>query len=354
MTRPRAEPAPGRLPTRRGSAPARGPTGRSGSRARIAFFGPPGPLATRPLAALVASGLSPRLVLEGDERAHETRGDGSRLVRAEPTLVDRVGAWLAETLAGPPEDLEVERDLAGLSHRLGIDAVRRARVNGTRVAHWLRALRPDAYVVIGLDDALSPDLLALAPRGGLRLHLGRLPEERGADPLFWALKAGRAELGWTLHVLDASGDGGDVVGLGQIQVHPGATAERIAEALAVAATPALIRGLRALIEGDLVRSPQPTPSTPRAPRPRFRDGRIDQSRSAQAVYAFVRACATRRSLFFESAGDRFFIQDAERFEPERSIPGEFLLTGDRLLLRCHPGVVTLRVRPGGAIFRGEY
>lgn len=318
----------------------------SASPPRIVFFGLPGAFAARPLEAMVHAGLAPRLVVEGLERDVAPPRDDSQLFVAGA----RPSWWRRRT--GSQRD--VMDGLVGFASELGLDAVRTGNANAHRTRNWLTQIQPDLFVVCGFHHLLSPALLALPRCGGLNLHPGALPAERGPAPLFWALKSGRTDLTWTIHVLDTGEDSGDVVQAGAYQAQPGQRGLAILEEMAVAATPALIRAVRGALDGDLVRSPQPAPNGLRAPRPSFRDGRIDPGRSAQAVYTFVAGCAGRYSMFLESAGDRYFIEDARSYDPDAKLAFEYALTGDILLLRCSPGVVELRLKEDGALFSADY
>ena len=93
----------------------------------------------------------------------------------------------------------------------------------------------------------------------------------------------------------------------------------------------------------------------RRPRPTFRDARIDTQNTAEQVYIYVSGCAGAYPVFAEVGGDRFFIADALDYDLDADIPFEFVLSGDRLILRCSPGVVELVLRQGeGVIFSSEY
>lgn len=301
----------------------------------VAFFGLPGRFAERPLRALAGAGLLPSLVVEGAENGRVAR------------FPVRPGWW---QLSRPPP----AGSLIAAAHTLGVDGMRVQDPNHPDVLRAVGRLRPDALVVAGFHQPLGSLLIGLAARGGLKLHPGRLPEDRGPAPVFWALKAGRTELGWTVHMLEDPDDDGDIVASGAVSFTPGARAADVLAAMADAATPALVRAVRALLDGDLVRVPQAKPTGLRGPRPGFRDNRIDPGRPAEAVYTFVAGCAGRYPLFVESAGDRFFIADALSFDPTGRLGFEYALTGDRLLLRCHPGVVELLLREGGAVFAPDY
>lgn len=320
----------------------------SRAQARIAFFGLPGAFARVSLQALCRFDLRPSLVIEGLERDRPPPRDDSRLFKASegrglPARLG-LGGWLRRPPGGLVEDAQT----------LGIDAVRTGNANAHRTRRWLTELSPDLLIVCGFHHLLAPPLLELSRRGGLNLHPGRLPDERGPAPLFWALKEGRTRIDWTLHVLDEGEDTGDVVQTGSVDTEAGDRGLAILEAIATAAAPALVRTVRAALDGDLVRVPQASPTRPRHPRPRFRDGRIEPDRPAEAVYTFVAGCAGRYPLFVESAGDRFFVADALSFDGKASLAFDYVLTGDRLLLRCQPGLVELLLKEDGALFAPDY
>jgi methionyl-tRNA formyltransferase len=247
-----------------------------------------------------------------------------------------------------------ETDLSIAANRRGIDVIKTTDANTLKVRAKIAGVEADAFVVAGFPHLLSKELLGLAKRGGLNLHPGKLPLERGPSPLFWALRNGRTTIDFTIHVLDEGEDSGDIVSSGQYAFEPGTDGENILTECADAALPQLVRAVRGLMAGDLVRMPQPKEGRGRCPRPGFRDGLIDVERSAKDVYTFVAGCARTHSIFAECGGDRFFVKHAESFDLEAKLAFEFALTGDRLLLRCNPGVVELILKDGGALFSAEY
>jgi methionyl-tRNA formyltransferase len=311
---------------------------------RLVFFGVDGPFSTIPLDALARTDLKPSLVVHGLENAHRLRPIVEHL-RARPGLLERLVPKSGGGSAG---------GLAAEAHRRGIDVVRTDDANCAAVRSQIEKAAPVAFVVAGFPHLLSRELIALFPRGGLNVHPGRLPEERGAAPLFWALKAGRDRIGWTIHVVDEGEDSGDVVASGELELERGTDGQQILRRCAEAALPSLIKSLRGLIDGDLVRMPQAEERAGRCPRPQFRDGRIDPGKTAEEVFTFVGGCAASYSVFAECGGDRFFIKRALSYDMGASLAFEYVLTGDRLLLRCAPGIVELELKEEGAIFTATY
>jgi methionyl-tRNA formyltransferase len=347
------------VPDRGGGATA-GPRDRSGSVSApdvprpdgaptLVFFGMDGPFAQVPLGALSAAGLVPSLVVVGVDVPEGMRG---------PVLEWRpVGRSLplwSRLAGGAPRPVDPELDLVTTAHRFGVDAVRTSDPGAARLRARLRALAPDLYVISSFPRLLSPAVLGLAARGGLNLHPGRLPAERGPAPLFWALKAGRTELIWSIHILEVGEDSGDVVAEGSYVFTPGARAQDILRGVAERASPSLVRAARDLYAGQILRRPQGRVGVGRAPRPTLADRRIDPRRQAVEVFTFAAGCAGIHRLYVECGGDRFYVEDAVDYDMEGRLPSEFVLTGDRLLLQCAPGVVELELAPGGTIFTSTY
>jgi methionyl-tRNA formyltransferase len=321
---------------------------------RIVFFGMDGGYSTVPLAQLVSAQIEVALVIHGiAQKPGQSRAATEVLSVAKPWY-RRLGRR-----GEHDEDTRIiatakETDLTIAAHRRGIDAIKTTDANSLKVRAKLAGVEPDALVVAGFPHLLSKDVLSLAKKGGLNVHPGKLPEERGPSPLFWALREGRTKIDFTIHVLDEGEDSGDVVSTGELAFESGTDGEDILTACAEAAAPQLVRAVRALLDGDLVRMPQRSENKGRCPRPGFRDGLIDVERSALEVFTFVGGCARTHSIFAECGGDRFFVKKAESYDLEAKLGFEFVLTGDRLLLRCNPGVVELILKEGGALFSAEY
>lgn len=317
---------------------------------RIVFFGLPGAFSTVPLRALCHSGYVPLLVVQGAEPVHGALRAPIEMQHARPGLLKR----MQTNLRARNPDARPSTNLQETAREMGVDLLTTPNANDSKVLSILQDLQPDAFIICGFSHLLSRRALAIPHRGGLNLHPGALPAERGAAPLFWALREGRTTLNWTIHVLDEGEDSGDIVTQGQASFEPGVRGQAVLSRLAADAAPQMVRALRAMMGGDLVRSPQPKVDAERKRRPTFQDGRLDLTRSAADVYTFVAGCADSYSLWAECAADRFFIRKAIGFDAEARPEFEWFLSGDRLMLRCNPGLVELELKPDGALFSAEY
>ncbi|MBI2373892.1 MAG: hypothetical protein HYV07_07835 [Deltaproteobacteria bacterium] len=305
----------------------------------IVLFGLEGPFSRVVLSALAATELRPSLVVVGSS----SRVPAVRRVGDRPGFLSRMIGIKA-----------LDSALGEQARSAGIAAIEVTDPGDPRARQLIANAAPEVLVVAGFHRLLSRDVLALAPRGGLNLHPGRLPEERGPAPLFWALKEGRTRHTFSIHVLDEGEDTGDVVSTGGYDVPPGHDGQEILERCARAALPQLMRAIRDLRRGELVRIKQDQSRAARRGRPKLEDGRIDVRRTAEEVFTFVAGCAKHYVVFAECAGDRFFVRGAESYDLSASLPYDFVLAGDRLILRTSPGVVELVLAPDGAMFAADY
>ncbi|RZS98941.1 methionyl-tRNA formyltransferase [Aquimarina brevivitae] len=77
--------------------------------------------------------------------------------------------------------------------------------------NWLQTKNPDLILVCGLGLKLTKDILSIPKLGCFNIHFGKLPENRGPDPLFWSIKNGDPETAISIHQMDAGWDTGKIV-----------------------------------------------------------------------------------------------------------------------------------------------
>jgi methionyl-tRNA formyltransferase len=77
--------------------------------------------------------------------------------------------------------------------------------------HEVRALAPDLIWVNSYSMILRDDLLKCARLGGLNIHAGLLPKNRGCNPTQWAIIKGEHETGVSLHEIDSGLDTGPII-----------------------------------------------------------------------------------------------------------------------------------------------
>jgi methionyl-tRNA formyltransferase/peptidoglycan/xylan/chitin deacetylase (PgdA/CDA1 family) len=119
----------------------------------------------------------------------------------------------------------------------------------------VRSWKPDLGVSLGAP-LLKPELFSAPRLGTLNVHLGRVPEYRGAPPGFWELWFGEKSVGATVHWIDAGLDTGPVVAEGRAPIYAQDTPKRV-EARATELGVSLFgRALQSAAEGTATGRPQ--------------------------------------------------------------------------------------------------
>ena len=264
--------------------------------------------ARRILAALIAAGRRPRLVLtQPDRRA----GRGRPL---SPSAVKRFALDASIEVQTPQCADEIAPALAGAA--------------------------PDLLIVAAYGLILPAAALGCPRLGCINAHASLLPRWRGAAPIERALIAGDRETGISLMQIDEGLDTGPVLAQSRIAIGPRATGAELESALADLGAKLLLQALPILPQ--LSRRPQRGPSSC-APKLRREEAAADWRQSAAELDRRIRALAHRMPVFGTLAEVRVqmlaasasaAILDAE--------PGTILPAGKgRILIACGQGALNL-------------
>lgn len=222
----------------------------------------------------------------------------------------------------------------------GVSTIAPENPNVPEELRRIRELAPDFLFSFYYRQMLTPELLAIAPRGALNMHGSLLPKYRGRVPINWAIIRGETETGATLHYMEAKPDAGDIVAQTAVPILPDDTAREVLDKVTVAAEMTLHQVLPALIAGNAPRIAQNLRQGSYFSGRKPEDGRIDWTGSAVGVHNLVRAVAPPYpGAFTTVAGQparilrtRVMAANAIR------IPEPFLeLVGVRLIARCAGG-----------------
>jgi methionyl-tRNA formyltransferase len=170
----------------------------------------------------------------------------------------------------------------------GLPLLQPSRVNSESTYAAIRALEPEVAVVVAFGCLLSPEFLALPPRGCVNVHASLLPAYRGAAPIQWAVARAEAETGVTTMQMDAGLDTGDLLLAAPVPIGPEETAADLAMRLAELGAGVLLATLDALEGGMVTPRPQPLEGVSHAPALTRADARIDWTWSADRIAALVR------------------------------------------------------------------
>ena len=119
----------------------------------------------------------------------------------------------------------------------------------------MRALNPDAMVVIAFGQILPKSLLDLPKYGCVNIHASLLPKYRGAAPVQWMVLNGEQTAGVTTMYMDRGLDTGDILLTSETPVGENETAGELFDRLAAMGADLLAETLERLPQG-IARTPQ--------------------------------------------------------------------------------------------------
>jgi len=176
--------------------------------------------------------------------------------------------------------------LAALRHDLKVWQPERIR-HADSVAH-LRALTPNAMVIVGYGQIIPQSIIDIAPLGIINVHASLLPELRGAAPIQWSIVRGYEKTGVTTMKIDAGLDTGDIALKWETPVDPDETAPELSPRLASAGADLLLQTLNGLANGTVKPVPQDGSLATWAPILKKEDGRIDWTLPAKTIHNLIR------------------------------------------------------------------
>jgi methionyl-tRNA formyltransferase len=175
---------------------------------------------------------------------------------------------------------------AALAHGLTVRQPERVR-HADSVEH-LRALAPDAMVVVGYGQIIPQSVIDIAPLGIVNVHASLLPELRGAAPIQWSVARGYERTGVTTMRIDAGLDTGDILLQWETEIGPDETSPELSPRLAVAGAKLLVETLDGLSKGTISPTPQDGTRATWAPILKKDDGRIDWTLPAKTIHNLIR------------------------------------------------------------------
>src|SRR5438132_5298995 len=154
----------------------------------------------------------------------------------------------AQRIEPPP----IKKALAGVK----VPILQPARIEDQQAIEEIRALRPDAIVVMAYGQILPGEVLEIPSVACLNLHASLLPRWRGAAPIQAAIAAGDRETGITLMYMDEGLDTGDILLEKKIAIAPDETGGSLHDRLAEIAPESLREAISLLANGDAPRTAQ--------------------------------------------------------------------------------------------------
>lgn len=170
----------------------------------------------------------------------------------------------------------------------GVPVLQFERIRRKEGREALTALQPDLFVTAAFGQILSKAVLDIPRLGTINVHASLLPQYRGSAPINWCILSGEHKAGVTTMMTNEGIDTGDMLLRDEMEIGENETAEELTERLSRLGAQTLLRTLRALEDGTLVRTPQNEAEASYQPMLTRKMGEMDWSRSAQQLHDQVR------------------------------------------------------------------
>lgn len=227
-----------------------------------------------------------------------------------------------------------------LAHGIAVYQPENFRADET--VQTLRALAPDAVVVVAYGRILPKCVLDIPPLGCINIHTSLLPRYRGSAPYQWAVLDGQRETGVTAMYLTPEMDAGDIIAAVRTDIDPDETAGELLARLAPLSAALLSETLRAVEGGSASRTPQDASRATYAPMLDKTMCPIDWSQSARQVHNHVRGLHPWPVATAELCGRRFKIHRTALADGSGEAGTILGVTKTGLLVACGEGAVEIR------------
>ena len=238
----------------------------------------------------------------------------------------------AQRIEPPP----IKKALAGVK----VPILQPARIKDRQPIEEVRALRPDAIVVMAYGQILPREVLEIPSVACLNLHASLLPRWRGAAPTQAAIAAGDRETGITAMYMAEELDTGDMLLQRKVDILPTDTGGSLHDRLAQVAPQALLEALQMLGKDSAPRIPQDNALATYAPKLTRDDGKIDWSEAAEVIERKIRAFNPWPGAFTILDGRNLKIFSASIVDLGGK-PGEILRSENELIIAAGKGALSL-------------
>ncbi len=223
----------------------------------------------------------------------------------------------------------------------GISVYQPEKVRSDDFIEQVRAMSPDAFVVVAFGQIIPKTLLDIPRYGSINVHASLLPKYRGAAPIHYALFNGETKAGVTTMLMDPGLDTGPILLQEELDVRPEDNTGTLEERLSEIGAPLLLRTLDGLGDGAITPTQQDEFLASYAPSIKKDDCALDWNMPAADIVNRVRGCAPRPGAitFLEGVAIKLWSCKAE---PGEGSPGEVLGVDSReIVVGAGEGVVLI-------------
>ena len=174
---------------------------------------------------------------------------------------------------------------------------------------------PDLVVVAAYGKILPKEILLMPKSGCVNIHASLLPRFRGAAPIQRAILAGDRCTGVTIMCMEEGLDTGDILSSAETEIDR-KTSGQLHDELAVLGAELLMKTIKSIEKGEIVRKPQNESLSTYAPMINKKEGEIDFSKKPSEIERLIRAFDPRPGAYTFYKGEMLKIWKAEAFEQE--------------------------------------
>lgn len=207
----------------------------------------------------------------------------------------------------------------------------------------MRALQPDAMVVIAFGQILSKELLDVPKYGCINIHASLLPAYRGAAPIQWAVINGDKETGITTMMMDVGMDTGDMLETAVIALDEKETGGSLFDRLSLMGGDLILSTLEKAENGTLVRTPQDHEKATYVKKIPKTLGDIDWTMDAASIERLIRGLNPWPSAYTRWNGKMLKIWDAEVLPAESDAACGTVLAASGADLKVQTGNGVLKI-----------
>jgi methionyl-tRNA formyltransferase len=208
--------------------------------------------------------------------------------------------------------------------RLGLPIFQPERVRRPEAVEHLRALAPEAMVVVGYGQIIPQTIIDLAPLGIINVHASLLPKYRGAGPIQWAIINGETRTGVTTMRINAGLDTGDMLLKAETEIDPDETAIELGRRLATMGADLLVKTVDGLARGTIRPEPQNSAEATHAPLLKKEDGVMDWTQPAASIHNRVRGLQPWPGASTTFRGQALHIWRSRALAERGAAPGHFV------------------------------
>ena len=191
----------------------------------------------------------------------------------------------------------------------------------------LKALKPDALVLVAFGQILSEEILSIALP--INLHGSLLPALRGPSPIQTAILEGLTQTGVSVMKMEKGVDTGDVLLQKTIDILPEDNSSTLFDKMAVFGAEALCEALENLENGTVVWTKQDHQKATFTKMLTKENAKLNFDDTAQNIVNKVRAYNPNPVAFFELDGQKFKVFEAKvvKMENQGFQCGQIALAG---------------------------